>query len=63
MPLDSLRFGKSSSASKIMTRRVHAFYGESYRVTESLFAAENYPMPHARFKIAAARETCGAGDG
>jgi len=45
VPLDSLRFRKTSSASKVMTRRVHAFYGESYRVTESLLAAEHYPTP------------------
>lgn len=45
VPLDSLRFRKTSSASKVMTRRVHAFYSESYRVTESLLAAERYPTP------------------
>lgn len=45
VPLDSLRFRKLASASKVMTRRVHAFYGESYRVTESLLDAENYPTP------------------
>lgn len=45
VPLDSLRFRRISSASKVMTRRVHAFYSESYRVTESLLAAEKYPTP------------------
>ena len=45
VPLDSLRFRKLSSASKVMTRRVHALYSESYRLTESLLAAENYPTP------------------
>jgi Zn-dependent peptidase ImmA (M78 family) len=45
VPLDSLRFRKLSSASKVMTRRVHAFYSESYRITESLLATENYPTP------------------
>ncbi len=52
VPLDSLRFRKLSSASKVMTRRVHAFYSESYRVTESLFAAENYPMPPLPYSTA-----------
>ncbi|MGI9000773.1 MAG: helix-turn-helix domain-containing protein [Pseudonocardia sp.] len=52
MPLDSLRFRKTSTASKIMTRRVHAFYGESYRVTETLLDAEDYPTPPLPFATA-----------
>lgn len=53
VPLDSLRFRKTSTASKIMTRRVHAFYSESYRVTETLLNAENYPTPPLPFASAA----------
>jgi len=45
VPLDSLRFRKNASASKVMTRRVHAFFGESYRVAESILLSENYPAP------------------
>src|SRR5690348_3217065 len=33
VPLDSLRFRKTTAARKTMTRRVHAVYSESYRVT------------------------------
>jgi Zn-dependent peptidase ImmA (M78 family) len=50
VPLDSLRFRKLASASKITTRRIHAFYGESYRVSENLLADGNYPsspLPYA----------------
>lgn len=54
VPLDSLRFRKLASASKVMTRRVHAFYGEGYRVTESLFGAENYPTPPLPYATAEA---------
>jgi Zn-dependent peptidase ImmA (M78 family)/transcriptional regulator with XRE-family HTH domain len=43
IPLDSLRFRKLASASKITTRRIHAFYGESYRVADTLLAAGKYP--------------------
>ncbi|QFZ22737.1 XRE family transcriptional regulator [Saccharothrix syringae] len=45
VPLDSLRFRKSSSASKVVTRRVHAFYGEGFRVTEDLLGDAGYPTP------------------
>jgi Zn-dependent peptidase ImmA (M78 family)/plasmid maintenance system antidote protein VapI len=45
VPLDSLRFRKNSTASKVMTRRVHAFYSESYRVTDSILMADKYPTP------------------
>jgi Zn-dependent peptidase ImmA (M78 family)/transcriptional regulator with XRE-family HTH domain len=45
VPLDSLRFRKLASASKIKTRRVHAFFGESFRVTEALLGRERYPTP------------------
>src|SRR5690348_3917882 len=34
VPLDSLRFRKLASASKVTTRRIHAFYGESFRVAD-----------------------------
>jgi Zn-dependent peptidase ImmA (M78 family) len=50
VPLDSLRFRKLASASKITTRRIHAFYGESYRVTEDLLQGGKYPpatLPYA----------------
>jgi Zn-dependent peptidase ImmA (M78 family)/transcriptional regulator with XRE-family HTH domain len=49
VPLDSLRFRKSSAARKTTTRRVHAIYGESYRVTEDLVEAEPYPTPSLPF--------------
>ncbi|AWG65092.1 helix-turn-helix domain-containing protein [Mycobacteroides abscessus] len=45
VPLDSLRFRKTSAASKVVTRRVHAFYAESFRVSESLVGEGGYPMP------------------
>lgn len=45
VPLDSLRYRKLASASKIMTRRVHAFFSESYRVTEAILGIEKYPTP------------------
>jgi Zn-dependent peptidase ImmA (M78 family)/DNA-binding XRE family transcriptional regulator len=50
VPLDSLRFRKLASASKITRRRIHAFYGESYRVTEDLIKHSGYPpatLPYA----------------
>lgn len=49
VPLDSLRFRKMASASKIMTRRVHAFFGETYRVTEAVLDREKYPAPPLPF--------------
>ncbi|WP_328851211.1 XRE family transcriptional regulator [Micromonospora globbae] len=49
VPLDTLRFRKSSAARKTTTRRVHAIYGESYRVTEDLVGAEGYPTPSLPF--------------
>ncbi|WP_344315807.1 XRE family transcriptional regulator [Actinoplanes couchii] len=49
VPLDSLRFRKNSRARKTMTRRVHAVYGESFRVAETLFDAERYPTPSLPF--------------
>lgn len=45
VPLDSLRFRKLASASRVMTRRVHAFFGESYRVAELILSHEKYPTP------------------
>lgn len=45
IPLDSLRFRKSASASKITTRRIHAFFAESYRITDTMLSAEQYPTP------------------
>ncbi|GAB3474095.1 helix-turn-helix domain-containing protein [Amycolatopsis cihanbeyliensis] len=45
VPLDSLRFRKRASASKVLTRRVHTFYAESYRVNEALLVSERYPTP------------------
>ncbi|MEU8171230.1 ImmA/IrrE family metallo-endopeptidase [Micromonospora sp. NPDC049004] len=49
VPLDTLRFRKSSAARKTTTRRVHAIYGESFRVTEDLVGAEGYPTPSLPF--------------
>lgn len=50
VPLDSLRFRKLASASKITMRRIHAFYAESYRVSEDLIRHSKYPpatLPYA----------------
>lgn len=44
VPLDSLRFRKRATASKKTTKRIHAIYAESYRVTEQLMH-EVYPAP------------------
>ncbi|MFC5288450.1 helix-turn-helix domain-containing protein [Actinokineospora guangxiensis] len=56
VPLDSLRFRKSSTASKIVTRRVSTFYAESYRVTEDLYDGERYPAPPLPYATAEALE-------
>jgi Zn-dependent peptidase ImmA (M78 family)/transcriptional regulator with XRE-family HTH domain len=45
IPLDSLHFRKLASASRTVTKRVQAFYGESYRVTEDVLHGANYPAP------------------
>lgn len=45
VPLDSLRFRKLAGARRTTTKRVHAFYSESYRVTEELVAKMRYPTP------------------
>lgn len=45
VPLDSLRFRKLASASQKTTNRIHAFFGESFRVTEELLKSEKYPPP------------------
>ncbi len=52
VPLDSLRFRKFASASKIAERRIHAFYGESYRVTDTVLCTERYPTPPLPFATA-----------
>lgn len=52
VPRDSLHFRKLAGASRIMTRRVHAFFGESYRVTEAILAHERYPPPPLPFATA-----------
>lgn len=49
VPLDSLRFRKMASASRTVTRRVQAFYSESYRVTEHLLEVQGYPTPPLPF--------------
>jgi Zn-dependent peptidase ImmA (M78 family) len=51
VPLDSLRFRKTSAAKKTATRRVHAVYGESYRVAEDLIDGEHYPKPSLPFAM------------
>ncbi|MGX1223125.1 ImmA/IrrE family metallo-endopeptidase [Streptomyces ambofaciens] len=45
VPLDSLRFRKMASASRTLTRRISAFYGESFRVTEEVTSNARYPSP------------------
>lgn len=50
VPLDSLRFRKLASASRTVTRRVTAFYGESFRVSDAMLKSAAYPtppLPHA----------------
>ncbi|GAA3082959.1 XRE family transcriptional regulator [Streptomyces rectiviolaceus] len=45
IPRDSLHFRKLASASRTVTKRVQAFYGESYRVSEDILRAGEYPTP------------------
>ncbi|CAM5484564.1 MULTISPECIES: helix-turn-helix domain-containing protein [Streptomyces] len=45
VPLDSLRFRKLASAKRTVTKRVHALYSESYRVSDDLITSERYPTP------------------
>ncbi|GAA1161027.1 Zn-dependent peptidase ImmA (M78 family) [Kitasatospora gansuensis] len=45
VPLDSLRFRKTAGASRTVTKRITAFYSESYRVTEHLLEFQGYPPP------------------
>ncbi|MFD8296617.1 helix-turn-helix domain-containing protein [Streptomyces bauhiniae] len=49
VPLDSLRFRKMATASRTVTRRISAFYGESFRVTEELTGQAGYPPPPLPF--------------
>ncbi len=49
IPLDSLRFRKLSGASKTMTRRIHRWYGESYRVSDGLISESKYPVADLPF--------------
>ncbi|MFD0820486.1 helix-turn-helix domain-containing protein [Micromonospora zhanjiangensis] len=51
VPLDSLRFRKTARAKKSITRRVHAIYGESFRVAGNLSDAENYPAPSLPYAV------------
>ncbi|MGW0163673.1 helix-turn-helix domain-containing protein [Streptomyces sp. NPDC003343] len=52
VPLDSLRFRKMASASRTLTRRVSAFYGESFRVTEEVTSEARYPAPPLPYAMA-----------
>lgn len=45
VPLDSLRFRKLASAKRTVTKRVHALYGESYRISDDLITGQRYPTP------------------
>ena len=45
IPRDSLHFRKLASASRTVTKRVQAFYGESYRVSEDILSDAEYPAP------------------
>ncbi|MFE6906998.1 helix-turn-helix domain-containing protein [Streptomyces erythrochromogenes] len=49
VPLDSLRFRKMATASRIVTRRISAFYGEGFRVTEEITGRARYPTPPLPF--------------
>ncbi|MEU3836083.1 XRE family transcriptional regulator [Streptomyces microflavus] len=52
VPLDSLRFRKLASAKRSVTKRVHAFYSESYRVSDDLITSAGYPTPPLPFTSA-----------
>ncbi len=49
VPLDSLRFRKMATASRTVTRRISAFYGEGFRVTEEITSRAHYPAPPLPF--------------
>ncbi|MEU3487354.1 XRE family transcriptional regulator [Streptomyces massasporeus] len=49
VPLDSLRFRKLASAKRTVTKRVHALYSESYRVSDDLITSQSYPTPPLPF--------------
>ncbi|WP_406078167.1 XRE family transcriptional regulator [[Kitasatospora] papulosa] len=49
VPLDSLRFRKLASAKRTVTKRVHALYSESYRVSDELITRDRYPTPPLPF--------------
>ncbi|MFF2189149.1 ImmA/IrrE family metallo-endopeptidase [Streptomyces sp. NPDC058155] len=49
VPLDSLRFRKLASAKRTVTKRVHALYSESYRVSDDLITRDRYPTPPLPF--------------
>ncbi|MGW3691373.1 ImmA/IrrE family metallo-endopeptidase [Streptomyces sp. NPDC005125] len=53
VPLDSLRFRKMATASRTVTRRISAFYGESFRVTEEITSQAGYPAPPLPFATTA----------
>lgn len=53
VPLDSLRFRKMATASRTVTRRISAFYGEGFRVTEEITSRAQYPAPPLPFASAA----------
>lgn len=52
IPRDSLHFRKQASASRTVTKRVQAFYGESYRVGEDLLHHADYPTPPLPYAVA-----------
>ncbi len=49
IPLDSLRFRKLAGASRTMTRRIHRWYGEGYRVSNGLITEGRYPVADLPF--------------
>ncbi|WP_051047574.1 XRE family transcriptional regulator [Nocardia asiatica] len=49
IPLDSLRFRKLAGASITMTRRIHRWYRESYRVSDGLITESKYPVADLPF--------------
>lgn len=60
VPLDSLRFRKLASASKSISKRIHALYSESHRVADDLVTTSKYPtppLPFARAEQAAISDT------
>lgn len=51
IPRDSLHFRKLTTASRTVTKRIQAFYGESYRVSEEILHDAKYPTPPLPYAV------------